>query len=319
MPDFQPPVSVTEVQRRPDAPAGRRGFTLIEILVTVSIMVLIMGLIITWIASAYRGARVRTTHMAMGNTLAVADVLKNNSAIVPDHRLANFFWIQPHTAAAGVTPTWSGGSARQMSSAEFIAFLASRVERTDGMLGTQGKDYLKASPVPASWGFGPSPPPEGILVDVFEQDPGNPFALDKNSTSTTYGLMSPAAGYRLKSLFDGWGSELVYRYFTDKTELNQADGDLALSPSGVLKIRENIVRDESSTTARYATMGLTTSSGVEYVRPAVPAYNFPHLMSAGPDRAWGRLLDPERDILHGGRQTRDQEAADNIYSMELNR
>lgn len=325
----------------------RRAFTLVELLVVIAIILLLTGLIVTWALSARRSQQTRATEAAMSNLLLVADTIKNASPIFPDHRLANYFFIQPHSAAAGIQPAWTGGANnRRMSSGEFIVFLASLVPSANSMVNSLGPQYLPASPVPASWGLPQDP--SGALVDVFEQDPTHPGALDKDKNSAEFSLVSPKDGYRLRTPVDAWGGALLYRLSTDRGSLNQADSDDAIlfdasgTANGTYKIREHLLQDEQFTRDRYASLGVTvdsptanwgggtatTATTAEYVRPALPAYGFPCLMSAGPDGIWGRFTDltppntaPNytRDAQADRRSARDAGARDNIYSQESGR
>lgn len=348
MQGFLPVWDIHPTRRHPDSCLRRRqAFTLIELLVVIAIILLLTGLLVTWAFAARRSQQVRATEAAMGNLLLVADTVKNASPIFPDHRLANYFFIQPHTAAAGIQPAWVGGANnRRMSSGEFIAFLASLVPSANTMVNSLGPQYLPASPVPSSWGMTQNP--SGPLVDVFEQDPAHPGALDKDKNNAEFSLVSPNDGYRLRAPVDAWGAPLLYRLSTDLGNLNQADNDGATlldafgTANGTYKIREHILQDEQFTRDRYASLGVavdsatanwtggmaTTATTAEYVRPAIPAYGFPSFMSAGPDGIWGRFTDltPPNTAPHYTRDAqadkgiaRDAQAKDNIYSQESGR
>lgn len=328
-------------------PRRRRAFTLIELLVVVAIILSMVSLLAGWAFAARRSQKIRATEAAMSNLLLVADTVKNASPIFPDHRLANYFFIQPHTAAPGAQPAWAGGANRRMSSGEFVAFLASLVPSANTMVNSLGPQYLPASTVPPSWGGAQDS--SGPWVDVFEQDPTHVGALDKDKNSTEFSLVSPKDGYRLRAPVDAWGTALLYRLSTDRGSLNRADGDGAAlldasgTANGTYRIREHILQDEQSTRDRYASLGMavdsatanwvagsaaTTATTAEYVRPAVPAYGFPCFMSAGPDGIWGRFTDltppsaaPNytRDAQADKKSARDADAKDNIYSQESGR
>lgn len=318
-----------------------RGFSLIELVVVMAIVVSLVSLLAGWALSARRSQKIRSTQAAMSNLLLVADTVKNASPIFPDHRLANFFYIQPHdtTAPAGTQPTWVGGTNnRRMSSGEFLIFLASLVANSDTMVSALGPQYLPASPVPPGWGV--TQDTSGPLVDVFEQDPSHASALDKDKNSAVFSLASPMGGYRLRAPVDAWGACLIYRLSTDRGSLNQADTDTATlydssgSANGTYKIRETVLQDEQLTRNLYATLGVpvdsptATPTTVEYVRPALPAYGFPFFASPGPDGIWGAFTDvappnvaPQytRDAQADRNAARDGNGKDNIYSQESGR
>lgn len=310
------------------------AFTFIELLVVIMIAVSLASLILGWALSARASQKVRSTQAAMGNLLLVADTVKNASPIFPDHRLANFFYVQKHTAISGAQPVWNGANYRRMGSGEFLAFLATLVSSSDTMIHSLGTEYLALSPVP--WGA----PAGGATVDVFEQDSGKPGALDKNATSASFSLVSPIGGYLLKMPVDAWGNPLVYRLYTHKDDLNVADTVPAngVTPAGSRPIREDIVQDEQFTRDRYVANGIAVddpvakavtagspSSTAEYVRPAVPMYGSPMWMSAGPDGQWGAFIDGSspnfgRDALAPDKSVaRDGKAKDNVYSQEASR
>jgi len=313
-------------------PGRRFGFTLVELLIVITIIVLLVGVLAAWAFGARKNQKVRSTEAAMSNLLLVTDTVKNASPIFPDHRLANYFYVQKHTATTGVMPIWNNAAYRRMSSGEFVAFLATLVPSSDSMIHSLGNDYLKPTAVPASWN---SPADNaGVLVDVFEQDPANPQAVDKNAASTSFSLVSSTNGYRLRAPVDAWGNELVYRFSTYKNDLNRADGDAPLYDdtgvaNGTYQVREDIVQDEQATRNRYAALGVAVDAAVatpataEYVRPAVAAYGHPFWMSAGPDGLWGKFQDgaaPSRDATSPNKDSaRDSLAKDNIYSHESGR
>lgn len=312
----------------------RPGFTLVELLLVITLILLLVGLLAAWALGARKSQKVRSTEAAMSNLLLVTDTVKNASPIFPDHRLANYFYVQKHTAAAGAIPVWNNANHRRMSSGEFVAFLATLVSSSDTMIQSLGNDHLKPSAVPASW----NAPADngGILVDVFEQDARNPQAVDKDKASTSFSLVSSAGGHRLRAPVDAWGSELAYRFSTHKNDLNQADGDAPLYDAtgvanGTYQVREDILQDEQATRDRYATLGvavdapIATAATKEYVRPAVASYGHPFWMSAGPDGIWGAFKDGtspvfSRDATAPDKASaRDEFAKDNLYSHESGR
>lgn len=306
---------------------------MVELLTVVGIITLLAGLLLGWAFSAQRKYKVHATEAAMNNLLLVAETVRHVSPVFPDHRLANYFYVQPHTAAAGVVPTWSGTNYRRMGSGEFFVFLATLVRNSESMANSLGKDYLVGSPVPASWGV--SQDAGGVLVDVFEQDPGHPNALDKDAASTSFYLASASDGYRLRMPVDAWGNPLAYRLYTHRDDLNQADTDSAPAVAGgFYRIRENIIQDEQFTRDRYVADGVAvdsptaTATTAEYVRPAVPSYSHPMWLSPGPDGKWGRFTDlptdgvaPNylRDATADAASSRDADGKDNIYSQETGR
>lgn len=317
-------------------PIGRvktRAFTLIELLVVISIIVLLVGLMATWFIGASARQGRRSTQSAMASLLTVADMLKNKSAVLPDHRLANYMWIQPHQNAG--LPLWSANpTARQMSSMEFFVFLSSMNPDTQKIVQSISSNNLKESAVPSGWGAVPS---TGFLVDIFMQYPGASGVFDKDALgqpspalpASSYALMSGVDGYPLRSIYDTWGNELIYRFSTDKTELNMADGTYAKVPasSGTYTIKEKITRDEQVTYDRYVVLGQPVVAGVEYVRPAVSAFPYPAFASPGKDGLWGSFQsvgdsagtgDVVRDALDPDSHARDAKAKDNIYSQEEN-
>lgn len=216
-----------------------------------------------------------------------------------------------------------------MSSGEFLVFLASTVPSSNTMVTALGPEYLPFSSVPADWGLPADS--RGPLVDVFEQDPSRANAMDKDKTSTSYSLVSPKDGYRLRTPVDAWGSPLAYRLTADRGDLNQRDTDSAQlldssnTPNGTYTIRENILQDEQFTRDRYAALGkavdapTASATTQEYVRPAVAAYLHPFFFSPGPDGIWGAFTNPARDALADAQSMRDSDAKDNIYSQESGR
>ena len=309
--------------------ARRPGFTFVELLVVIAIIALLSSLLLAWAVSARRAQKVRSTEAAMSNLLLVADTVKNASPIYPDHRLANYFYVQPHTAAPDVQPVWNNANCRRMSSGEFLTFLATLVSSSNTMIQPLGADYLKAS---APGLLGVAANSSGILVDVFEQDPGDPLALNKNAVSTSFSLVSSLSGYRLRAPVDAWGNPLCYRLYTHRNDLNQADRDAPNpNPLGLNVIREKVLQDEQFARDQYVAAGIpvdsptATNTTVEYVRPATPAYANPMWMSAGPDGQWGQFADlaaPNvapaytRDAMAEKTSARDPLAKDNIYSQE---
>jgi hypothetical protein len=134
---------------------------------------------------------------------------------------------------------------------------------------------------------------------------------------------------------DSWGSPLVYRLYTHRDDLNQADKDNAPKVSGgTYRIREDMIQDEQFTRDRYVANGVAvdaptaTASTAEYVRPAVPSYGHPCWASPGPDGKWGMFTDlptggaaPNylRDAMADASLSRDADGKDNIYSQETGR
>lgn len=305
------------------------GFTFIELLVVIAIIVSLAGLVAGWALSARASQKVRSTQAAMSNLLLVTDTVKNASPIFPDHRLANFFYVQKHDATLLVNgrPVWNKANFRRMGSGEFLAFLATLVSSSNTMINSLGADYLPASPASLD------APLIGPLVDVFEQDAGHPGALDKDATSTSFSLVSPIQGYSLKMPVDAWGNPMVYRLYAHKDDLNTADTVPAngIIPAGSRPIREDIIQDEQFTRDRYVANGIAvdapTASAVtrEYVRPAVAMYGSPMWMSAGPDGQWGGFVDGDspnfsRDATAPDKRVaRDAAAKDNVYSQEASR
>lgn len=303
---------------------SRRAFTFVELLVVIAIIVSLVGMILGWALSARAAQKVRGTQAAMGNLLLVADTVKKASPIFPDHRLANFFYVQKHTASVGVQPVWNNANFRRMGSGEFLAFLATLVPSSNTMIQSLGGSFLPGSPVPAAWGTSDS---GGVWVDVFEQDPEHPGALDKDAGSTSFSLVSPIGGYRLKMPVDAWGNPLVYRFYTHKDDLNTADTVAAngVTPAGSRPIREDILEDEPFARAQYLANNAEAAPGSfsGVVRAAVPMYGSPMWMSAGPDGQWGAFKDgspPSRDALAPDKGVaRDAQAKDNVYSQEASR
>jgi len=323
----------------------RSGFTFVELLVVISIILLLVSLLVAWAVTARKNSKVSSTQAAMSNLLLVTDTVKNASPIFPDHRLANYFYVQPHVAAVDTTPVWNNASYRRMSSGEFLAFLATLVPSSNTMIHSLGKDYLRPSAVPGSWGIPNNG--TGILVDVFEQDPSDGLVTDKAkntspssptfnpAAATAFSLVSPVTGYALYEPVDAWGNSMAYRFYTNNVDLNQPDTltatlyDSTGAANGTYPICENIIQDEQITRDRYAALGVAVDSltasatTAEYVRPAVPSYTFPQWMSAGPDGIWGAFADgapPARNAMAPDKNTaRNPLAKDNIYSQETGR
>lgn len=293
----------------------RRGYTLVEILVVLAIIMALIGMAMVWGASARKRAQVQSTQLKMGNMLAIASALKLHSPIVPDHRLANFYWVDRDlTGTTAPNPATS----RQMSSGELLAFLASTIVDTNTQWELLGEN-LRPTPIQ-----GVLPVDEKVLV--FERAPNFDNAIAKaagigtgadlsNSSSVganvanlytlrPYQLVSPAGGWRLRTPCDAWRREMVYRYYTDASELNATANTF-----------EDITGDGSFTPVIE-----TKASGA--VRPAVAAYGYPSFMSAGPDGKWGGFIDGAApDFVRDGaaadpRTARDEDARDNVYSQE---
>ena len=326
------------------ASSRRKGgaFTFVELLVVISIVLLLVGILATWAVSARRANKVRATQAVMSNLLLVADTVKNASPIYPDHRLANYFFVQKHTAAANTIPAWNNANYRRMSSGEFLVFLATLVPSSNSMVQTLGRDYLPASApslmnVPAD--------STGILVDVFQWDPAHPLALNKTipvdaAAVISFSLVSDTNGYRLRAPVDAWGNPLGFRLYTHRDDLNAGDRSVLPSPNiqGLNLIQEDVFQDEQFTRDRYVAAGFPVDNAVasttipsatmEYVRPAVPGYANPMFLSAGPDGQWGQFVDlaspnvaPNytRDGMAEKTAARDALAKDNIYSQEAGR
>lgn len=308
------------------------GFTFVELLVVIAIIMTLIGLILIWGVGARRANKIRSTQAIMSNLLLAADTVKNASPIYPDHRLANYFYVQKHTVLAGTVPSWNNANYRRMSSGEFLAFLATLVPSSSTMVQVLGSEYLKPS-APSLMNVPMDD--SGILVDVFQWDPAHPQALDKipvdPAVAASFSLVSDPAGYRLRAPVDAWGNPLCFRLYTHRDDLNQADREVPNpNPNGLNAIREKIIQDEQFTRERYEAQGLLPASApvTELVRPAVPAYANPMFMSAGPDGQWGQFVDlappnvaPNytRDGMAEKTAARDALAQDNIYSQEAGR
>lgn len=299
------------------------AFTVIEVLVVMAILCALMVLTVSWGVSAIEKSKVRQTQAVMGSAVAIAELIGQKTFFSADHRFANMYWVQPHVAPAGTMPTWSGNG-RPMSSMEFLLFLASKTPATNVMVMSMGA-RLQASPVPVAWGAQSSP----VLVDVFEQNPLVADVLYKAKCpsrdlgsggyaagSPAYVLQSDASGYPLRSLFDPWGNELVYRQKTFVDDLNQLvpTGD---NPSDDRYTNrhdaEIVVQDESVAEVR----------GMGGILPATAAYAHGFVMSAGPDGHWGSFIQPTvlaplRDATGDRISARDRDAKDNLYSFEEN-
>jgi hypothetical protein len=125
-------------------------------------------------------------------------------------------------------------------------------------------------------------------------------------TAQPYRLMSPSGGWRLRSLFDSWDREWVYRFFADRSELN-----------AVANTSEDVAGDEQ-------TVPPLEGKADGAVRPAVAEYAFPYFMSAGADGKWGAFIDgtsPDfaRNAVADKKLSRDADAMDNLYSQEASR
>lgn len=291
---------------------------MIELLITVGLLAVLLTILIAWGANALKSAKVKRTYAAMNSALSMAQLLNQKSLIQPDHRLANFYWVQPHTAPAGTTPTWKGkAEARQMSSDEFLVFLASQVSLTSAALESISPDHLIGTPVPAAWNV-PLGARGTATVDVFEQDPGQPLALSKKLDSPEFHLVSGGDGYPLRGLVDSWGHEMAYRLTSHQDILNLADTEIPTPPLN-LRIRERVAQDEAATQARYAAMGRPIAPA-EYVRPAMAGYFSPMVVSPGPDGLWGAFVDGSPPLRNAQNpDARDADAKDNLYSVEWGR
>lgn len=300
----------------------RPGFTLVELLVAVAIALILLSLGVTWAFSAIRGMKANQTQNTMGNVLVLADLLKTKSPVQPDHRLANMYWIQRHDSSLTSPPPAPTGTLRQMSSMEFFVFLSSRINPTGIAIFSQGGS-LQDSP------FAPGAPAVPVLVDVYEQNPVvnnvlykakcpgnyNPQTGAFAAGTATYALVSPPAGYPLKSLFDAWGHELVYRQKTFKGDLNGEDtADVSNSNYTSRHDAEIIVQDEA----------VAAANGMGPLLPAVAGYAHAMVASAGPDGKWGGFSHPNtttpgRDASAGNKSSeRTLDALDNLYSVEKN-
>lgn len=316
-----------------------RAFTLVELLAVVVIIAILAGLLAAWAAAARASWMKHKTEASMNTLLNVADSLKTVSVIFPDHRLANFFFVQRHTATSGAQPIWNGlGGARTMSSGELIAFLAFQVPSTSKDMNSLG-EMLPGSPVDPNWGVSQSEMASGTLVDVFQSYPGIQDAVGKanalrQGVSPTYSLVSPVTGYALRAPVDAWGNPLIYRLSTYAGDLNQSDlavGDSARAGTGSTPPTvEYIVQDEQFTLDRYfpgagRSAPAASNAATEIVRKAVGAYAYPQFVSAGPDGRWGQFTDgaaPDftRDARAADKTAaRDGDARDNIYSQETGR
>lgn len=327
--------TVNQKEKHARRPFGRSAFSLIELVIALTIGLGLVGLIAAWGAGAMRAQKVRAVRSAMANALAMADQLKQNSLFLPDHRLANFYWVQPHTAASGAVPTWGGAAnARSMSSGEFFVYLASQSADTRNALESLGTSQLKGTPVPPAWALTAANQPDGVdavLVDVFVQNfpqtdvrykPFFPTSDISSPGPSVYSLVSPSPGYRLRSMVDPWGHELLYRYYTHKVYLNGEDPtDMSGGSVQSYTQAERILQDEAVAVA--GNMGTPPpNSGARPPSPAwIAAYDHPHFASAGPDGRWGAFTAADaaglvRDALAEKTSARNQEAQDNIYSME---
>lgn len=257
---------------------------------------------------------------AMAVLVAVAGNIEKKTGVKPDHRLANYYWIETNLAnTTGPDPLTS----RRMSSAEFFAFLSSsEVASAAQMEILSGKQLLPSVGVDGL----ELPTANKGKVLVFEQAPNFSNVTTGSSVSTAskgkleaiatmdtaytaqpYRLVSPAGGWQLRSLFDPWGHELVYRYGCYAVELNAP-----------LNTSETILGDDQQTPAWPG-----KAQGV--VRPAVAEYGYPFFMSAGAGGVWGSFIDgTSPNFLRNAtaadkRAVRDLDALDNIYSNEGNR
>lgn len=318
--------------RTRSAAARRAGYTLVELLVVVAIIMLLTGMICVWAVGAWRANKVRATHATMNAALALAQTLEQKALVKPDHRLANFYWVQPHVASPAAAPA---AGARQMSSAEFLVWLSANASATSSVLESIGTNALLPSPKEPAWTLVPGVSQESgtdiILVDVYEQHTEKTLPLLKQPLSTNGSLpvlpagaswsrVSGPNGYRLRTLVDAWRHELVYRRSAHAEILNAADTETPAAPFNTL-IRERVVKDEAVSVARYQAQGQPVPSG-ELLRPALPAYPQPQLLSAGPDGRWGAFTDgsPPRHSPEASKAAgRDRDAQDNISSIEWGR
>lgn len=300
-----------------------------ELLVGIVIISILVGLTVSWGYQAKRRSQIQETQSVMGNLLVVADTLKSQYPTKPDHRLANFYWVD--TNLADTAPSLA--TSRQMSSAELLAFLASNLASTNSQLEMVGPKHFWSSTINGV-------APANQLVLVFERAPNfsDPVAkttaigtganlsdptsvgggASSNYTSRPYQLVSPAGGWRLRTLCDAWGHEILYRYYTDATELNAS-----------ANLTENIGGDEQPTPAvDYKALATIMPSGgsAPTVRPAIAAYGYPSFVSAGPDGKWGAFSDgTTRDATAVDRRAArsvtvagavNSDAIDNVYSQE---
>lgn len=294
-----------------------KGFSLVELLIVVAIILLLLGLGVPFYMSMRTRAAVRDAQSSFGTLLVMANTLQLQATVKPDHRLANFYWVDTNLANTAPDPA----TARPMSSAEFFAYLASTVPSVEKQLHILGSKRLLVPTVKEVQLA------VGQPVLVFERAPNFETAVAKaaaigsganwadpasvgsspspNYTSRPYQLVSPPTGWTFQTVVDPWGHEIIYRYYTDAEELNAAANTL-----------EDILSDEQP------------SPAVEYkatggVRPAVAAYGYPSFMSAGPDGIWGRfygtppLRDSTASDTKAARSNGDESSAmDNIYSQE---
>lgn len=294
---------------------GRRsGFSLVELLVVIGIIVLLTAMGGIWMAAYLRSSKGDSTTASMSTLLVIADTLKTQGTIKPDHRLANYYWMETDltTATNAAYDATASPTARQMSSAELLVYLAGANADTAKQLEMLGRYLVEARGI-----NGASLPSanQGMAL-VYEQAPTSDTPVKKqldiatnapSYVATKFRLISPITGWRARTFVDSWGHEMAYRYYTDSTDLNAAANTI-----------ETIAGDAQLTPP------LETKANGS-VRPAVAGYGFPSFMSAGGDGKWGAFIDgisPDfsRDARAPDKKSaRDVDALDNIYSQEKGR